>query len=672
MSLALRVVRKMSDIVGFHGRKGRRSHSVSPTPSRNRRASDVSPCSGSSSPATSVSPEPGQKRRLAGLVLDRIELGPNERDFLATNDCNEAFFVNCTGSVSDAAITAAGGTVVRIETSDLPIKPLREGMYTTDELRSIDEAAYQWSKKGRLTSNRGRIAAYLHDGCLLDALMRHVEGHTVVGIMGGHAMKRADASYAQVTWLCWELAKRGFMVASGGGPGAMEAANLGAFLVNHDRGDVCDALRMLAAAGNNGHEFEYQNTETAEAVLAKYGRPGDGALSVGVPTWVYGHEPFNRFCGRCAKFISNAVREDILIAICNGGIVFSPGAGGTRTEIYQFGVPNSYAKETPESYSKPAIFLGAFWLHCGIFSAYLNLAQREDADRSRPNGYSRQAYCLEHNEDIIQVLEEFRSSQHGAPPPPVPPPDTRVLAAAEVAVAEAISTGKLGNNSTVGICSGEASRLALRFLGREAKDRGWKLSCVPSSDMSFAAITQAGKNFGGAIINTSFLAVTETDVAFCEASAVDNELTVIPSSADVEGCIPTERMLLTSTKHVIAVTQPGVRRSASIRGSEVVVDILPLGLDRVKASILKLVPGAKMTQKLLSRVSLATPHVTDAGNVELALDAGQLLDAFGGETQRVLHELRAIPGVVDVGVFSGLVSTVVLCDTNEILRAECV
>ena len=36
--------------------------------------------------------------------------------------------------------------------------------------------------------------------------------------------------YANVVWLSYKLARKGFLVATGGGPGAMEAGNLGAYL----------------------------------------------------------------------------------------------------------------------------------------------------------------------------------------------------------------------------------------------------------------------------------------------------------------------------------------------------------------------------------------------------------------------------------------------------------
>ena len=41
----------------------------------------------------------------------------------------------------------------------------------------------------------------------------------------------------------------------------------------------------------------------------------EGASSLGVPTWFYGHEPSNLFASHIAEYFANSVREDGLLAI---------------------------------------------------------------------------------------------------------------------------------------------------------------------------------------------------------------------------------------------------------------------------------------------------------------------------------------------------------------------
>ena len=68
--------------------------------------------------------------------------------------------------------------------------------------------------------------------------------------------------------------------------------------------------------------------------------------TLGIPTWHYGHEPPNPFATAIAKFFRNAPREALLLEVCNAGIVFLPGAGGTVQEVFQDACENYYADES--------------------------------------------------------------------------------------------------------------------------------------------------------------------------------------------------------------------------------------------------------------------------------------------------------------------------------------
>ncbi len=72
----------------------------------------------------------------------------------------------------------------------------------------------------------------------------------------------------------------------------------------------------------------------------------DGGESLGIPTWHYGHEPPNVFATAIAKYFRNATREAILLEVCDAGIVFLPGAGGTVQEVFQDACENYYADES--------------------------------------------------------------------------------------------------------------------------------------------------------------------------------------------------------------------------------------------------------------------------------------------------------------------------------------
>jgi predicted Rossmann-fold nucleotide-binding protein len=91
-----------------------------------------------------------------------------------------------------------------------------------------------------------------------------------------------------------------------------------------------------------------------------------GSESLGVPTWHYGHEPPNAFATSIAKYFGNPVREAILLQVCNAGIVFLPGAGGTVQEIFQDACENYYADASSVA---PMVLVGrSYWT--GTFPAW--------------------------------------------------------------------------------------------------------------------------------------------------------------------------------------------------------------------------------------------------------------------------------------------------------------
>jgi predicted Rossmann-fold nucleotide-binding protein len=167
-----------------------------------------------------------------------------------------------------------------------------------------------------------------------------VKGRSIVGVMGGHAVERGQPEYAGAARLGRLLAQRA-TVATGGGPGAMEATNLGARLSGSPDDTLHEALTRLAAAPSFRPSVDAWLT-AARDVLSSY---PDAVDSLGVPTWHYGHEPPNPFATAIAKYFRNALREAILLLICDAGIVFLPGAGGTVQEIFQDACENYYAEE---------------------------------------------------------------------------------------------------------------------------------------------------------------------------------------------------------------------------------------------------------------------------------------------------------------------------------------
>ena len=81
----------------------------------------------------------------------------------------------------------------------------------------------------------------------------------------------------------------------------------------------------------------------------------NGATSLGVPTWVYPDEPVNLFSSHIAKYFSNSMREEGLIAIGSHGVVIASDTPGTVREVFQAAEQNSYWVSDRRS---PMVLLG--------------------------------------------------------------------------------------------------------------------------------------------------------------------------------------------------------------------------------------------------------------------------------------------------------------------------
>lgn len=273
-----------------------------------------------------------------------------------------AIFLGCTFDDGIEDSLRRRGALIFPRLDGVPFNPYRATLYSPQELYTglagapyedlPDARIYQWSiRPGQRHRIDATLASALHDHAIGDALDELTgtgewSGRQIVGVMGGHAAQRGSRDFAEAARLGRLLAQSGRLVATGGGPGAMEAANLGAYLSNSSDGDVRAALDTLAAVPG----FRPSVSAWARAAAAVVERHPEGTPSLGIPTWFYGHEPPNYFATHIAKYFANAIREAILLELCRGGIVFLPGAAGTVQEIFQDACENYYGareKVTP-------------------------------------------------------------------------------------------------------------------------------------------------------------------------------------------------------------------------------------------------------------------------------------------------------------------------------------
>ena len=271
-----------------------------------------------------------------------------------------AMFFGCRFPPRVADRLTASGAATFSSLSGLPFQPYRTDLYAYDELQSghesgvaesLDMRISSWFASSSATTLTDLAVRALHDATIDAAVARLVVGRRMVGVMGGHDLSRDAALYRRVADLGRALTRAGFFIATGGGPGVMEAANLGAWFAPFEDAQLEEAIGLLADAP----AYASDRQRYVERALEVRNRWAGGGDSLGVPTWVYLSEPTTGFATHIAKYFTNSIRENGLLAIARSGVVYAPGGAGTEQEIFTDTAQNSL---TLYSVRSPMVFLG--------------------------------------------------------------------------------------------------------------------------------------------------------------------------------------------------------------------------------------------------------------------------------------------------------------------------
>lgn len=321
-------------------------------------------------------------RDLRGAVLVGLDLTSPEDDLLLRTALDGALLLGCRLTPGSRARADAAGALLFPDIPDLPYDVYRGALYTPAELfagfdperpasyeDTLDARVYRHVREGG--DQPGPLAALarrLHDHGIAEALGSALtECGPPVAVMGGHELARDSPGYRSAVGLGVALGRSaaGFTVLTGGGPGAMEAVPVGVRLASAGDADVDAAVAELATVPTFG------TGDRAALDPAAIGRWLAAALrlrlpkspaprTIGIPTWFYGHEPPNAAVDLHAKYFANSVREDGLLTVATGGVVYTPGSAGTVQEVFQDYTHNHYGSLGPPA---PMVFLGkGFWL----------------------------------------------------------------------------------------------------------------------------------------------------------------------------------------------------------------------------------------------------------------------------------------------------------------------
>lgn len=333
---------------------------------------------------------------LRALAIQGLDLTVRDAEIRSRQWPHTVFLGCLLTPEADHHVSASGATIFPPFTG-LPYNPYRGVLYSPAELREdgLDAAIYAHQARWRTTPPAPIIEALaqrIHDHAIDDALHSFLADHPrVVAIMGGHGIHRDDENYRAVATVARELTRTGRLVVTGGGPGAMEAGNLGAWLSPYPDDALDVALQKL------GEEVDYTTLgylDVSRDVVELY---PDGATSLAIPTWFYGHEPTNDFATDIAKYFSNSIREDGLLAIATHGVVYTPGAAGTVQEVFMDATQNHYVTFGVIS---PMVFLDSeYWADERL--AAPKLLRQLAGDRP----YAEMIAVLDDPHDVVEFIE---------------------------------------------------------------------------------------------------------------------------------------------------------------------------------------------------------------------------------------------------------------------------
>lgn len=341
-----------------------------------------------------------KKNDLSNCTIRNIDFTKKNINWNEIN-VDHSTFIGCKFLKEDLSLLISNCSMIFNEPEGLPYKVYRNSLYSYEELNKIDQDETRdlniynhFSKYRTIRNINETLYQRSHDHAIDESLRDILDGDVdrkCLGFMGGHSVKRNSKDFKDAALLAFKLAKNDFFIVTGGGPGIMEAANMGAYFANYKESDLVDAINYMA---EQPHYTDKNYEAYAQIIIKKY---PDGKESLSIPTWFYGHEPSNAFSKYIAKYFSNAVREETLLAICLHGIVFCPGSAGTIQEVFADAAQNHYVTY---DFVSPMVFYGTEYYNTKlpVMPLIKNLSSNKD--------YSNFILNTDDQEEIVSFIKK--------------------------------------------------------------------------------------------------------------------------------------------------------------------------------------------------------------------------------------------------------------------------
>lgn len=233
-------------------------------------------------------------------------------------------------------------------------------------------------------------------------------------------------------------------------------------------------------------------------------------------------------------------------------------------------------------------------------------------------------------------------------PTPKTPSDEAKKAAGYAAV-DLIQDGML-----VGLGTGSTTHHFIVHLGKRCLE-GLKVTCVASSEASAQLALVSG------VTMMDMSTVTKLDVTVDGADQIDGDRNMIKGGG---GALLREKILASISKEMVVIVDSS-KVVARFGSFPLPIEVVTFGFEAILERIRH--QGYLVT---IRRNKNGTFYVTDGGNRILDIDLREVTTPLA----QVHQELRAIPGVVETGYFSGLAGRVIIGNSDgkvEIWNGQC-
>jgi len=201
------------------------------------------------------------------------------------------------------------------------------------------------------------------------------------------------------------------------------------------------------------------------------------------------------------------------------------------------------------------------------------------------------------------------------------------------------------SSSIVGLGSGSTATYAIRFLGQRVRE-GLKIVGIPTSQKTKQLAEQLG------IPLSTLDQHPQIDIDIDGADEIDPQLNLIKGGG---GALLREKIIASASRRFVVVGDSS-KQVAHLGKFPLPVEVIPFAQSLISKRIAGL--GAQVSLR-----GAGNPYVTDEGHHILDCTFGEIADPAA-----LAEKLRAIPGVVEHGLFIGMAEMALIGKDRGVIR----